>query len=90
MVERIVGQYVEGDPQYFCKEFPVSFDLWETHSQARGFLIKPSGKHGYATLLSAHERMKKLFPTEEELLGVKLLVPREAREAVENLILGTR
>jgi len=35
-----------------------------------------------------HERLKKLFPTGEESLGVKLLVPREARESVENLILG--
>jgi HD superfamily phosphohydrolase len=84
-VEKVVGKYVEGEPQYFYKLAPASFRLWEEDEKDKALLIG-QGKLAKVRLLSSHPRMKSLFPEEVKSVGTRLLVVREAASEVESLL----
>ena len=86
-VAAVVAKYVEGDPNYFFRAYPISFGLWEEDKKASALLVT-DGPDYEACSLSEHPIMHERFPRPTEKLGHRLFVPRESREEVEKLVRG--
>ncbi|MBM4033527.1 MAG: HD domain-containing protein [Planctomycetes bacterium] len=84
-VEAVVAKFVEGEPLYFYKEFPVSFTVWEQDTKAMAYLVGDE-ETPELRFLSAHPRLRHLFSDNERSLGTRLFVPRESLREVEQLI----
>lgn len=87
-IEEVIGRHVAGDPKYFYKKWPPTITIWHGEPCRQTRIVDPSD-NDRVSLLAHSEWMKAHFPFPEQKLDTLLLVPREARASVRNLVLGS-
>lgn len=86
-IEKVVSKFVPGEAKYFYQVDHPRFDVFEKEDGMKAMLVDTADANRPVSFLANHAMIRKTFEDTVDL-GVRLLVPREAREEVTKLISG--
>jgi hypothetical protein len=84
MVSNVIRKFVTGEPNYYYHIEHSQFEVLSTRPPQKALLVDTGNRS--ISDLREHPSIRALFLGDRHDLGVRLLVPREARDEVARLV----
>jgi len=87
MITNVIRKYVTGEPKYYYHIEQSEFELLSNRPHEKALLVDTNDRS--TSDLRDHPAIRSIFNDRQDL-GVRLLVPREARDEIAQLVEGKR